>query len=123
MSMQTSGARGTTVVQHWINLICAVLLFISPWVLRFSDNPHAAWTAWIGGIVIFVMAIAAMAQFSEWEEWIALIAGVLVVIFPWVLGFASIHYAVGACVILGIIVVLSSISQLWVIHSSPMAAR
>lgn len=123
MSMQTSAPRAPTAVQHWINLICAVLLFISPWLLGFTGNARAGWTAWIGGIVIFAMAIAAMTQFSEWEEWIALIAGVLVVIFPWVLGFSFIHAAVWACVVLGVIVVLSTISQLWVTHNSPMTVQ
>jgi hypothetical protein len=110
-------------VQNWINLVCAVLLFISPWVLGFAGDLLAARTAWVGGIVIFVMALAALAQFTEWEEWIALIAGALVIISPWALGFAAVHTALAACLVLGIIVVLSSISELWVIHNSPMTAR
>jgi len=122
MATATSG-RGGVNLQNWINLVCAVLLFISPWVLGFAGDIMAARTAWVGGIVIFVMALAAIAQFAEWEEWIALIAGALVVISPWALGFAGVHYALAACVVLGIIVVLSSISELWVIHNSPMTAR
>jgi hypothetical protein len=33
-------------------------------------------------------------QFAEWEDWVALIAGVPMIISPWVLGFAAIIYAV-----------------------------
>ena len=62
--------RGKKNVQDWINLVCGVLLFISPWALRFSGDPVAARTAWVGGIVIGVMAIAALVQFAEWEEWV-----------------------------------------------------
>ena len=62
-------------------------------------------------------------QFSEWEDWIALIVGVLVVISPWVLGFAAVHAAMAACVVLGVIVVLASISELWVVHNPPATAR
>jgi len=70
-------------VQDWINLVCGVLLFISPWVLGFSGDQAAAWTGWIGGVVIAVMGLAALAQFAEWEDWVALIAGVLMIISPW----------------------------------------
>ncbi len=103
-------------VQDWINLICGALLFLSPWALRFSGDPTAARTAWIGGVVIFVMGLVALMQFAEWEEWVALIVGALVIIAPWVFGFAAIHAAMWSCVVLGAIVVLSSISEIWSVH-------
>jgi len=59
--------------------------------LGFPGDLMAARTAWVGGIVIFVMALASLVQFAEWEEWIALIAGALVIISPWALGFAAKH--------------------------------
>src|SRR5579863_4658360 len=111
-------------VQDWINLICGVLLFISPWCLGFAGDPMAARTAWIGGAIVFVMGVAALMQFAEWEEWVALVVGVLVVIAPWVLGFAAIHAATWSCVVLGVIVILSSISEIWVVHHpAAMAGR
>ena len=91
MAMEASWRKS---VQDWINLVCGVLLFISPWVLGFSGDKAAAWTGWIGGVVIAVMGIAALAQFAEWEDWVALIAGVLMIISPWVLGFAAMYAAV-----------------------------
>jgi uncharacterized membrane protein HdeD (DUF308 family) len=115
--MATNASRGGEKnVQDWINLICGVLLFISPWALRFSRDLMAARAAWVGGVIIFVMGVAALAQFVEWEEWVALIVGALVVISPWVLGFTAIHAAVWSCVVLGVIVVLSSIWGLWTVH-------
>lgn len=122
MAMESSRSAGKS-VQDWINLICAVLLFISPWVLGFQADAMAARTAWIGGIIIFVMAVLALAQFSEWEDWVALIVGVLVVISPWVLGFSALYAAMVTCVVLGIIVVLSSISELWTVHNPAVPAR
>ncbi len=110
-------------VQDWINLVCAVLLFVSPWALRFSGDLVAARTAWVGGIVIGVMAIAALVQFAEWEEWVTLVVGLAVAVAPWVLGFAAIHYALAACVVLGVIVALASISEIWVVHHPAMTAR
>ena len=103
-------------VQDWINLICGVLLFISPWALGFSGDAMAARTVWVGGVIIFLMGVAALMQFAEWEEWIALIVGALVIIAPWALRFATIHAAMWTCVVLGVIVVLSSISEIWVVH-------
>ena len=103
-------------VQDWINLVCGALLFVSPWVLRFSGDAMAARAAWIGGVIIFAMGLVALMQFAEWEEWIALIVGALVVIAPWALGFAAIQAAMWSCVVLGVIVVLSSISEIWAVH-------
>ena len=115
MPMETSW-RPRKSVQDWINLICGVVLFISPWVLGFSGDRAAAWTAWIGGVVIAVMAIAALVQFAEWEDWVALIVGVLMIISPWALGFAAIQYAVWAFVVLGLIVAVASVSEIWMVH-------
>ena len=123
MAMETSARLGEKNVQDWINVVCGALLFISPWVLGFSGELMAARTAWVGGIVIFVMAVAAMLRFAEWEEWVALIVGILVLISPWVLGFAAVYAALWTCVVLGIIVALSSISEIWVVHHPAITAR
>ena len=123
MAMETSARSGEKNAQDWINLVCAVLLFISPWVLGFAGELMAARTAWVGGVVIFAMAVAAMARFAEWEEWVALIVGVLVLISPWVLGFATVPAALWTCVVLGIIVALSSISEIWVVHHPAITAK
>jgi hypothetical protein len=122
MAMVTSWRAGKN-VQDWINLVCGALLFVSPWVLGFAGDAMAARTAWVGGIVIAVMAIAAMAQFAEWEEWVALVVGALVVISPWVLGFAAVHYAAAACIVLGVIVALSSIWEIWIVHHPTATAK
>jgi uncharacterized membrane protein HdeD (DUF308 family) len=107
--------------QDIINLICGVLLFIAPWIAGFAGEGHAAWTSWIGGVVIVVMAGAALLQFAEWEEWVALVVGVLMVIAPWVLGFSAVQSAAVVCVVLGIIVALSSIWELWAVRHQPHA--
>ena len=110
-------------VQDWINLVCGVLLFISPWALGFAGDLVAARTAWVGGIVIGVIAIAALVQFAEWEEWVTLVIGLAVAASPWVLGFAAVHYALAVCVVLGLIVALASVSEIWSIHSTPAIMR
>jgi hypothetical protein len=123
MATGTSMRSDERNVQDWINLVCAALLFISPWTLRFSGDLIAARTAWVGGIVIGAMAIAALVQFAEWEEWVALVVGVLVVISPWVLGFAAVHAALWTCVVLGLIVALASVSEIWIVHHPAVTAK
>jgi uncharacterized membrane protein HdeD (DUF308 family) len=116
MANSVSLRGGERNVQDWINLICGVLLFVSPWGLGFSGDHMAARTAWVGGAIIFIMGVAALMQFAEWEEWVALIVGALVIVAPWVLRFEAIHAAMWSCVVLGVIVALSSISEIWVVH-------
>jgi hypothetical protein len=108
--------------QDWINLVCAVLLFISPWVLGFSGDVMAARGAWVTGVIAAIFSVAALMQFAEWEEWISALLGVWMIVAPWVVGFASIGLAVAAFVILGIIVALAAISEIWQIrHPHVMA--
>jgi hypothetical protein len=103
-------------VQDWINLICGVLLFVSPWAFGFSGDLMAARTAWVGGVIIFIIGVAALMQFAEWEEWVALVVGALVIVAPWALRFEAIHVAMWSCVVLGVIVALSAISEIWAVH-------
>lgn len=51
-------ALGTPVVliMDWLQAGLGFLLFISPWVLRFSDELAAAFTAWIVGIITVIVS-------------------------------------------------------------------
>ncbi|MGQ4600314.1 SPW repeat domain-containing protein [Nocardia sp. R6R-6] len=44
--------------------LCAVLLFISPWVMDFTAYRAASWTAWVVGVVTAVVAVAALPMVS-----------------------------------------------------------
>ncbi len=110
-------------VQDWISLVCGVLLFISPWALGFVGELAAARTAWVGGIVIAAIAIAALVQFAEWEEWVTLVVGLAVAAAPWVFGFAALHHALAVCVVLGLIVALASVTEIWSVHRPAAVAR
>jgi len=114
MPVGTSLRGGEKNVQDWISLVCGALLFISPWALGFAGDLTAARAAWVGGIVIAVMAIAALVQFAEWEEWVTLVVGLAV---------AASHYALAVCVVLGLIVALASITEIWSVHHPAAIAR
>ncbi len=123
MPSEASMRGGDKNVQDWISLVCGVLLFISPWAIGFSGELTAARTAWVGGIVIAAMAIAALVQFAEWEEWVTLVVGLAVAAAPWVLGFAALHHALAVCVVLGLIVALASVTEIWSAHHPAAIAR
>ena len=85
-----------------VNLILGGVLFFSPWLFDLSSG--AQWqTASIVGIIIAVFSIAALAAFAVWEEWFILIAGIGLIVSPWLLGFQNsdtmiINVAIGAVV-------------------------
>ena len=65
-----------------LNLILAIWLFLSPWIVGFTSTVPAAWVAWLSAIAIAVVSIAALLAFAEWEEWINLVLGIWVLISP-----------------------------------------
>lgn len=71
-----------------VNLILGGVLFFSPWLFDLSYG--AQWqTASIVGIIIAVLSIAALAAFAVWEEWFILVAGIGLIVSPWLLGFQN----------------------------------
>jgi hypothetical protein len=109
-------------IQDWVSLVCAALLFISPWILGFSGDVTATRAAWITGVVVAIFAVAAVAQFAEWEEWISLALGVWMIVAPWVVGFSAVGLAVATFVVLGVVVALASASEIWQVrHPHAMA--
>ena len=127
MSMNTSDRFGPAAPanhwQDWGNLVLAVWLFISPWVLNFANaapapsgvagpETNASWNAWILAVIIAVVAIAAIARLMTWQQWVNLVLGVWLFISPWVLGFSGSMNAAWDHRIVGVLVALLSIWNL-----------
>lgn len=70
-------------------LILGAWLFLSPWILGFSDAGLAATNAWVFGIIVAALALLAIFAYQKWEEWVNAAIGVWVFISPWVLGAAT----------------------------------
>jgi hypothetical protein len=47
---------------EWVNVLAAIWLFISPWVLGFAAGGAAAWNAWVVGVIVFLVALSATQQ-------------------------------------------------------------
>jgi hypothetical protein len=94
-----------------VNLILSVVLFFSPWLFDLSTG--AQWqTASTVGIIIAVLSIAALAAFAAWEEWLNVIAGLALIVSPWLLGFQH-SDAMTIDVAIGVIVALLAAFEVW----------
>jgi SPW repeat len=93
-----------------------VTVFFSPWLLGLPAG--AQWqTASIIGIFIAVLSVAALAAFAIWEEWLNLIAGLALIVSPWLMGFQE-SDAMAYDVVIGAIVALLAASEVWLTHGS-----
>jgi hypothetical protein len=63
------------------------------WAFGFGGTTPA-WDAWIVGVAVAVVAIAAVAALKEWEIWICLVAGLWLILAPWVLAVSTLTVAV-----------------------------
>ena len=117
--------------QDWDNLILAIWLFISPWVLQFATGASAAqpgagavatggaalsyasWNAWVLGVIVFLVALSALGRMEFWQEWISLLLGIWIFIAPWILGFAGYPSAAWDHWIVGALIFLVSLWNLW----------
>ena len=104
----------------WVNLVLAVLLIISPWVLAYPAGA-ASYNAVIAGLIIGLVAIGALVAFNQWEEWVNLVVGVWVFIAPFLLGFAGAASAMWAHVIIGLVVAVLAAVELWSVTHQPSA--
>lgn len=111
--------------QDWINLILAIWLFISPWVINFGGSAYtgqtmagglnaigAAWNAWIFGVIVFLVALSALGRMQFWQEWINLLIGIWLFIAPWVLSFGGLPGAAWDHWIVGVLVFIFAVWNL-----------
>ncbi|MEX0853335.1 MAG: SPW repeat protein [Bauldia sp.] len=103
-----------------INLILAIVLVASPWVLSFPAGTVSL-NAMIAGSAIGVVAVGALVAFTQWEEWVNLTLGIWVLASPFVLGFSSIANAMWTHVLVGLAVAVLAAVELWMITREPPA--
>jgi hypothetical protein len=117
---------------HWqdgANLILAVCLFFSPWILGFAmpsgaggaaAASYASWDSWILGVVIFVVAATALFRLQAWEEWVNAVLGIWLFIAPFLLGFTGVPGAAWTHWIVGALVVIFAVWDLQSIRGTPL---
>jgi hypothetical protein len=108
-----------TFVGDLINLILAIWLFVSPWLVGFAGSMPPAWVAWLSAIAVAVFAIAALASLAEWEEWINLILGIWLIISPWVARFSTQYDPKLTISLTGLAIAVIAAIEIWLMHRTP----
>lgn len=97
-----------------LNLLLAAVLFVSPWVLGFTDEAGATTTAWGTGLVIAVLSISALfVEVAKWEDIAGLVLGFWTVVAPWAVGFAAVMAAQWTHVGVGILLIALTGWEVW----------
>jgi hypothetical protein len=94
-----------------VNLDLGTILFFSPWLLSLSAGAPRQ-IASIMGLFIAILSIAALAAFAVWEEWLNLVAGLWLIVAPWLVGFEDSNSVI-LDVIIGIVVVVLATFEIW----------
>ena len=99
-----------------VNLTLGMILFFSPWLFGLAAGAQCQ-TASTIGIFIAVLSIAALAAFAVWEEWLNLIAGLWLIVSPWLLGFQD-SEAMTVDVAIGSVVAVLAAFEVWLAHGA-----
>jgi hypothetical protein len=91
--------------QDWVNVVLGVWMILSPWALGFAKaDDVAALSAWCLGAGILVFSGMATYMPKAWEEGINVLLGIVLLVSPWVLGFATRSEPTSNAVIVGVLV-------------------
>ncbi|MET9224971.1 SPW repeat protein [Lentzea sp. NPDC003310] len=53
-------ARPAMIYGEYVQMVLGALLFISPWVMGYSDLMAASWVSWVGGVLTVAAGALAM---------------------------------------------------------------
>ncbi len=126
MAWSTSNSNRSGQWQDLLNMLLAIWLFFSPWVIRFGEHAAAAleptahtaaaqaatMNAWWLGVITFLVSASSLIRRQLWQEWLSLILGAWIFIAPWVLGFHGLHEASFVHWIVGALIFAISASSL-----------
>lgn len=65
------------------------LVFVSPWLLFYTDTPTAAWNAWTLGVVFSGGALIAIVYKPYWPEFVVAFMAFWHVLAPRILGYSG----------------------------------
>ena len=105
-TISTSGWKSS------IELVVGLWLLFSPLALGFFSSSSASLVTIMVATVVFFVSQLGIANQQPWEEWVNLIAAVILIAAPWVLGYASISAATWNSVVCGGLLVLLTVLQM-----------
>ena len=96
--------------QDGVNLLAGIWLMLSHMLGVTSVSFGAGWTAYVAGALITVMAGGALVDDSRAYQAVNLIAGVALLVAPYVLGVTEFHAATLNFLVVGFVVAATAIS-------------
>lgn len=105
-----------TPVKHWqdpVNVMLALWLIASPWVLEFTGDTVATTATVVIGVALAAAALGATLVPRAWEEWAEAVLGFALIVSPVVLGFTATRNAMLSAFMTGVVVLVLS---LWVLY-------
>ncbi len=107
--------------REWLNMVLAVVLFVSPWVFGYVGETMVAWTFWATAVVVAIFSVIALfVESARPVDAVSLILGVWTIAAPWIVGFAAIKAALWTCVAVGIL--LAFVAAWEVVTDAPRKA-
>lgn len=95
-----------------VELVIGLWLLISPLLLGFFSDPIASMTTIAVATVVFFVSQLGLANQQPWEEWVNLTAAVVLIISPWLFGYASVLAATWNAIVAGGLLVLLTVLQM-----------
>ena len=95
-----------------IELVIGLWLLVSPLALGFFSNPVASMTTIVVATVVFFVSQLGIANQQPWEEWVNLSAAVILIVSPWLFGYASVIAATWNAIAAGGLLVLLTVLQM-----------
>ncbi|MCU0494034.1 MAG: SPW repeat protein [Chloroflexaceae bacterium] len=92
----------------WVTGIFGLALIAAPFAFGYSTNPAALWSSVIlGAIVTLVSGYKLLVNDrATWEDWAQIVAGVALLLMPFLFGFSVITAALWTCIIVGAALIL-----------------
>ena len=95
-----------------IELVIGLWLLVSPLALGFFSNPTASLITITVATVVFFVSQLGIANQQPWEEWVNLIAAAILIVSPWLFGFASEIAATWNAIVAGGLLVALTVLQM-----------
>lgn len=116
----------TSMWLSWLAFLAGLWLIISPFVLRFSTITNPTSNAVIVGVIVAVAAFitAVWARVTGvWLSWLIAIAGLWLVLSPFILSYTSHMAALVNAIVLGILVIVFAGGRALTVGSPMMERR
>ena len=95
-----------------VELITAIYLLLSPFILGFFHVVSASITFLLIGTAVLVISQLGIAKQQPWEEWTNLVLAILLAASPWLFGYYPVTIATASAAISGVILAVMAISAM-----------